>query len=284
MDEGELWARLVEWSAAAVRKPEQLGPYADAMGESVKRSRTEADDSALGTHEMEQQRAILKQMSQHIRFGAMNKDFFVDKARKYLPREEADEIMDFFLLGRKSERLKTSPRVGLVQEEEMVEIKVLQTDSTGSRLAGIIRRDGGWEAIAAYCRTGLENGDGQWVPVSKNGKPFDFLEVTMCQKVWIKRIQLTFAPEGKMWSFAIQPACARAGQGSRSIVCRPHKMCFADTIKIEPSAPEVQNPAKLTKIEVFGCFPAEECASRVVDKLILPEAVEEVPQSAGSGV
>ena len=267
MDEGKLWARLVEWSAAAVRKPELLGPYADATGESVKRCKIDADDSALGSHEMEQQRAILKQMSQHIRFGAMNKDFFVDMARKYLPREEADEIMDFFLLGRRSERLKVSPRVGIFQEVA-VEFDVRQRDSPEASMS--VRRN--W--ISNF-GTDLQNGHGSWVPAFENGKPVDVLELVNRNRLVVNRIQLTFAPVGKMWSFATQPFFTQEARSRRFIVCRAPKRCFVDAIKIEPSVP-VQNPARLTKIEVFGSCPIDDVICLIRNKLVvLPEAAEE---------
>ena len=65
VNERMLWNRLVEWSAAAVRKPNLLGPFAAAMPcQAVKRAKTDADDSnALGPSEIAQQDAVLRLMS-----------------------------------------------------------------------------------------------------------------------------------------------------------------------------------------------------------------------------
>ena len=43
----------------------------------------------------------------------MSKDFFIDKVRKLLSHEENYAVMDYFLLGRKSEAVFLAPRSGL---------------------------------------------------------------------------------------------------------------------------------------------------------------------------
>lgn len=115
VDEGTLWARLLEWSAVAIQKPELLGPFADAAPcQPVKRAKPLSDDSrGMGPSELAQQGAILRLMSKHIRFAEMSQPFFVDIARNYLDREESDAVMDYFLLGRKPEGLIAARRGGL---------------------------------------------------------------------------------------------------------------------------------------------------------------------------
>ena len=97
VNEETLWDRLVEWSAAALQKPELLGPFAAAMG----------------SGEVAQHDAILRLMSPYIRFTQMRKDFFVDKVREHLDRRQSERVMDYFLLNRNSEGLLINQRVGL---------------------------------------------------------------------------------------------------------------------------------------------------------------------------
>ena len=94
--EETLWERLVEWSAAAVQKPDVLGPFDAAPEDGV-----------------DQQVAILRLISPHIRFTQMSKDFFIDRVRKYLSREESEAVTDYFLLGHQAEGLLVNQRVGL---------------------------------------------------------------------------------------------------------------------------------------------------------------------------
>ena len=246
VDEGKLWARLVEWSAVAVRKPELLGPYADATGECVKRSRTYADDTALGAHEMEQQRAILKQMSQHIRFGAMSKDFFVDKARMFLTREESEEIIDFFLLGRKPQRLMVSPRTGLVQEITSFPITVNEVrEWVGDFLPCSL-------GATASLSTTLAQGNGDWTPRYHGLNPLTKLEVKLHQQLRISSVRLTFAPNGAICLITVMPSCTIV-TSERIVDCKVVSDFFGDTLEIVPLY--ASNPAALTKIEVFGsCF------------------------------
>ena len=95
--EETLWERLVDWSAAAVQKPDLLGPF----------------DTTPPEDGVDRKVAILRLISPHIRFTQMSKDFFVDRVRKYLNREESDAITDYFLLGRQADGLLINQRVGL---------------------------------------------------------------------------------------------------------------------------------------------------------------------------
>ena len=115
VNEENLWSRLVEWAANAIRKQELLGPFADATPcQPAKRAKTNDDDSnGIGPSETVQQEAVLQLMSPHMRFIQMNKGFFIDKVRKYLGRKEIDAVTDYFLMGRISEGLLTRKRVGL---------------------------------------------------------------------------------------------------------------------------------------------------------------------------
>ena len=245
VDEGKLWARLVEWSAAAVRKPEQLGPYADAVGEGVKRIKTDADDGC-SIHEMEQQMAILQQMSQQIRFGAMNKDFFVDKARKYLTREESEEILVFFVLGRQPQRLMVSPRTGLVLQGiksfpiTVKEVRELLGDMLGVSLGA-----------TASLSTTLAQGNGNWTPRFNGMGALTKLQVKVHQRVWISSVRLTLSSHGAMWPITVKPPCTTVTTG-RIVDCKLVSAFWGDTLEIAPHPAD--NPAPLTKIEVFGPF------------------------------
>ena len=120
MDEFEVneeifWNRLVEWSANAVLKPSLLGPYADATPcTEPKRAKKDTEDSNdVGANRQAQQGAILTQMSPYIRYGKMQNGFFVDRVRKYLDREKSDAIMDYLMLGREPQGMRTEARGGL---------------------------------------------------------------------------------------------------------------------------------------------------------------------------
>eukprot|EP00435_Cladocopium_sp_Y103_P047192 s677_g13.t2 len=95
--EETLWERLVEWSAAAVQKPDLLGPF----------------DGTPPAGEVDRQVAILRLISPHIRFTQMSQDFFIDRVRQHLSREESEAVTDYFLLGREADGLLIKQRVGL---------------------------------------------------------------------------------------------------------------------------------------------------------------------------
>ena len=115
VNEETFWNRLVEWSANAVLKPSLLGPYADSTPcTDPKRAKKDTEDSNdVGANTHAQQGAILKQMSPYIRYGKMQKSFFVDRVRKYLDREKSDTITDYLMLGREPQGMLTEARGGL---------------------------------------------------------------------------------------------------------------------------------------------------------------------------
>ena len=186
VDEERLWTRLVEWSAQAVSQPEILGPFADAMGgEVAKRIKTAADDSNLGSH----QKATLRLVLKHMRFGAMSKEFFFDKVRGYLTREESDEVMGYFLLGRKSD-LVASKRRQLVGKEEQTPIEI-ESEPEGGR---------------AFDLELLKRGTGNWRPSNE----YHTLKVKICKPGCFNKAALTFSSQGALWSFQLQGKFAGA--------------------------------------------------------------------------
>ena len=254
VDEGKLWARLLEWSAAAVRKPEQLGPYADAVGESVKRIKTDANDGC-GIHEMKQQSAILRLMSQYIRFGAMSKDFFVDTARKYLTREKSEEIMDFFLLGKKPEGLMIFSRAGLAQEI-IQSIQVTEAEAPPSEaIDGFFHFDA--IALASLLPWGTKRLTPKFL-MSPGSFSFSKLQVGLHQQLRISSVRLTFSPDGTIWPVTLKFKSLTAKAGRTLVTGRSvdHKLpedVFDDTLEIVlDQAEQVADPAALIKIEVFG--------------------------------
>eukprot|EP00438_Fugacium_kawagutii_P016623 Skav205643 [mRNA] locus=scaffold458:89796:91127:+ [translate_table: standard] len=117
VSEEALWDSLVAWSSNAVQNPELLGPFEAATpSHRMKHSKTDTDSDShcsLGANEVAQQQAILQMMSPYIRFTTMTRDFFIDKARKFLDRERSEAVMDFFVLGRVPPGLPTTKRGGL---------------------------------------------------------------------------------------------------------------------------------------------------------------------------
>ena len=236
VDEDTLWTRLVEWAANAVRHPELLGPYADGTGETVKRSKSDADDTGLGAHETEQQKAILKLMSENIRFGAMSKGFFLDNVRMYLTVEQNYEVMEYFMVGRKSEQAWATKRSGLPLKDEVIPITV--TPSHAALLA---------------------SGGGQWIPSWTSCD----LTISLGSPRCMRRLELSFAPQGQFWSFWLSKFTSHSdGNGTWN------EISFASTTvdrqvicTLDETAPfsklwlsckyygySVPNPAALTKI------------------------------------
>jgi len=115
VNEETFWNRLVEWSANAVSEPNRLGPYADATPcPDPKRAKKDTEDSNdVAANTQAQQGAILKQMSPYMRYGKMQKSFFVDRVRKYLDREKIDAITDYLMLGREPQGMLMEARGGL---------------------------------------------------------------------------------------------------------------------------------------------------------------------------
>ena len=116
VSEDQLWDRLMKWSAAAVRKPGLLGPFADATScPPLKRAKSSTGESnSMNPHQVTCQEEVLRLMVPHIRFTQMSQEFFIDKARKYLDREKSEAVMDFFVLCRNPEGLVLKPRFALL--------------------------------------------------------------------------------------------------------------------------------------------------------------------------
>ena len=137
LEEEVLWSRLLQWSSNAVQNPELLGPFADAIGE-----KCPMVDSGLGSNELAQQAAIVQMLSKHMRFAAMSKEFFFDKVRPWLPREDSDAVISCLWLGRQVAEVHASKRAGLetevahglkvVQCNPDVETEAIQNLLTGS--------------------------------------------------------------------------------------------------------------------------------------------------------
>eukprot|EP00438_Fugacium_kawagutii_P030939 Skav233222 [mRNA] locus=scaffold1215:94379:95815:+ [translate_table: standard] len=193
IDEEVLWTRLVAWSACAVQMPELLGPFGEACSQCVKRPRTELEQAdGPGSNELAQQKSIVQMMSKHMRFAAMNKEFFFDKVRPWETQECNDTIMAYWLLGRKLPDWCLSKRPGMSFWEPFdLDFKVENVSSA---------------ARNPVCQD-LLAGSMVWKPSSKYG----FLRVTApqlpfrscCQEF---KVVLDFSPEGVLWSCELEKA------------------------------------------------------------------------------
>ncbi|CAK9053728.1 Calmodulin-like protein 5 (Protein MULTICOPY SUPPRESSORS OF SNF4 DEFICIENCY IN YEAST 3) [Durusdinium trenchii] len=273
-NEDRLWERLVEWSRKAVRDAEILGPFADATGETVKRSKSEDDSSGLGAHELAQQEAILSAMSKDIRFGAMNKEFFFHKARAFLSREKSDEIMEYFLLGNKPEQLQVAKRAGLVPKHNLTvetihEITCATDDPTSprenSQLAALARGD-----------TGL------WCPTWSAVRQLDVLDVLMGREVCIGEIVLTWEEsraiprliiletyaDGKWHSMDCEISVS-SDNGCRTTTHTPAVLSLATCMKFRliflPCRVEV---ASVRQIAVLCKQTIQQCANQVAENML----------------
>eukprot|EP00434_Breviolum_minutum_P038162 symbB.v1.2.033843.t1/scaffold4261.1/size42272/2 len=181
VDEEVLWSQLLKWSANAVRNAELLGPFADATGDREKRLKNDCPGSeGLGMNELAQQGAILEMISRHIRFAAMSKTFFFDKARTYLTRDHCDAVIAYFLLNRKSGELLTSKRE--FSPEELLIPPFLAVQQCGPKVVS--------DDISR-----LVTGSGSWTPTREKS----CLMVELKEINLVTRVELTFSPQGVVW-------------------------------------------------------------------------------------
>lgn len=186
VDEEVLWSQLLKWSANAVRNAELLGPFADATGDREKRLKNDCPGSeGLGMNELAQQGAILEMISRHIRFAAMSKTFFFDKARTYLTRDHCDAVIAYFLLNRKSGELLTSKRE--VSPEELLVPPFLAVQQCGPNIVS--------DDISR-----LVTGSGSWTPTREKS----CLMVELKEMNLVTRVELTFSPQGVVWPCTLQ--------------------------------------------------------------------------------
>ena len=181
VNEEVLWSQLLKWSANAVRNAELLGPFADATGDREKRLKNDCPGSeGLGMNELAQQGAILEMISRHIRFAAMSKTFFFDKARTYLTRDHCDTVIAYFLLNRKSGELLTSKRE--VSPEELLVPPFLAVQQCCPKVVS--------DDISR-----LVTGSGSWTPTREKS----WLMVELKEINLVTRVELTFSPQGVVW-------------------------------------------------------------------------------------
>ena len=248
VDEDTLWSRLLEWSANAVRHPKLLGPYADATGETVKRSKTAADDTGLGTHETKQQKGILKLMSENIRLGAMSKEFFLDNVRRYLTHERNYAVMEYFMVGRKAEQVWATKRSGLPHKDEVTPYTLTESREIQHPLARV-------SAVSVSC---------PWTPSPTSVE----LTISLRHARHVRRLELSFSPRGQIWSVGLKkpdpfPTLSfglrlggpwsngeisfKSTTVGRQVICTMDKMPPFSTLYLTCKN-LVPNPAALTKI------------------------------------
>ncbi len=83
VDEEKLWSQLLAWSTKAASNPDLLGPMGQGNSSAMESfaKRLKVDGCNQESADVAQQQIILLPLSKHIRFCAMGKNFFFDKAR-----------------------------------------------------------------------------------------------------------------------------------------------------------------------------------------------------------
>ncbi|CAE8689963.1 unnamed protein product [Polarella glacialis] len=254
VSEEQLWSRLVEWSAHAVEHPELLGPFSNASAEESTAKRLRGDNPPLGANEVALQKGVLQALAKHVRFTVMGKEFFVDKARPYLTREDSESVMMYYLLGRVPPTQVTSKRSGLVPIEQL---QLATVTSTGN------------SAEAEK----LSTGRGAW-QISNSST---FLEVTLPSKVMVTKLSLTFAAEGTLWvSWKLTNRICGLNvdlPGTLQTDGRMKIMSVSAPLNNFKILPTTSNQytfaqhAALVNVEVFGKKSREEHAADVVNRL-----------------
>eukprot|EP00434_Breviolum_minutum_P026448 symbB.v1.2.023383.t2/scaffold2106.1/size89218/2 len=268
INEERLWSRLVDWSANAVRTPELLGPFADAMTSPIeKRAKTDVSEpkpnnpNDLSSTEKIHQQAILCMAAKHIRFAVMRKNFFLDSARAFLGREDSEKVMMYFL-GRPSAQLVTTKRSGLQPTEQVFPVEVMQK-SPDSEAENI---------------TALVMGNGVWMPTAGC-----HLKIAFPQKFCLTKVELTFGREGSMWTCKFRRAKTDEHEikmhqdisGGRVRILRPSnfsgnvtglsEICLCPDFPL--AGPLLPPAANLTSVKVIGKNTLEQYASDIVNSL-----------------
>jgi len=182
LKEEDLWSSLVKWSANAVLQPELLGPFGDLSPELSDAKRLKdlnlQTDRNLGPNQLAQQAAMLQSVSQHLRLGAMSKEYFMDHVRPYISREDSDIILAFHLLGRQPSRtVLVSKRSGLQAPEQLFPVVFKSHRASGDV-------------------DNLSLGRGTWKPTSSGSS----LGIQVQQNICMTKLRLTFAASGLLWT------------------------------------------------------------------------------------
>ncbi|CAE7598212.1 btbd6a [Symbiodinium natans] len=257
VNEEVLWSQLVEWSSNAVRKPEMLGPYADAVGTSTKRQKGESDgDDGLGGNEKAQRSAIIRMIAKHMRFAGVSKEFFFDSVRTWLPREDSDAVIGCLWLGRQSPDVWACKRQGLPTSERIPAANVTVTQE---------RPDAQGQGVQALLAGSV------WKPPATNSR------LKISAPASMSKVALNFSPQGSVWNchlqytvltgvFKTQPSSIDVeGRTLTFEFGRPLRTCW-----IHPGTlPE--DAASLTQVTIFRrkarADVAEEAASRLCKNL-----------------
>ena len=93
--EDKLWSACLKWAKHTVSNSIEFPLIKQSI------IKTPGDEEKHDDSEKSKMRALLRLIIPNIRFPLMNKTFFVDKARYYLTRNEAESVMDHFLMNRK---------------------------------------------------------------------------------------------------------------------------------------------------------------------------------------
>jgi hypothetical protein len=258
VDEEFFWSRLVDWSANAATNPDLLEPTDSLSCTSPVTKRLKIDENATGSCNLARHTAILRSMSSHVRFCAMGKEFFFDKAKTYLTREDSDTIVGFHMLGRLPNGLALPRRCGLDRELQQ------PFSVTGAH--------GPEEANK------LAVGRGAWKPGVGLTLDLQFPIV-----VNVTRITLTFSGEGAIWtpSFRINGAnaCLVATAGTSATRANSwsfhDNVTYASTFVIGASELGTLPGAALERIEIMGRTLPGVCAESVVNKMFTELAVKQ---------
>jgi len=259
--EERLWSRLVEWAERAVEETLLLGPFADAI-DAPAAKRPRGEEGPKSEHSRQQQMAVLQCLTKHIRFASMTKEFFADRARPYLKREDCEAVMMYFLLGRIPPQQLTSRRSGLSPVEQIYPIEVTS-----------VGMPEGTEHLAV--------GRGSWKLPFSQPAANRTLSVQLLQPINVTKVTLSFG-EGAMWSWKIKFANSEIvnaihGSGRIRTMSVNFTQCTQLTIlpiserdrlaSVNNGFPLSGEHAVLVKVEVTGKKSRAEHAAEVVQRL-----------------
>lgn len=272
---------MVDWVTNAIKLPNLLGPFADVLPTGPEAKRHKSVGTEMSDSKCAQKKAILQSLAKHVRLVVMNKEFFCDRVRTFLTREESDSIMMFHMLGRCPPGQIATKRAGIQPVEQVQSISVSSTVNPDQAV-------------------NLPLGNAAW-QVLWDG--LQALDVKLPFLVNLTRIDLYFdscnyAANGPMTRVSIQflvPHSAEILTVALSRATLSQLLCFDISgasallevtefrIMFPKTVAQCCSPASVTRVQVFGKRPlkayAVEVANRLsADLLLLPPPSQPVAE------
>jgi len=177
--EQELWSRLVDWSANAVENHALLGPLNNSLLEDAVAKCAKHSGMEHAGRKHLNQAAVLQALAKYLRLAVMDKEFFCDKVRPFLQKEQCDSIMMYHMLGRLPAQQITTKRSGVRPVEEEIVLTTVSAEHLPDEAAK------------------LPMGSASWTIGSTPS--LQVISVTLPFKAVVSKVRFIFDAEGTLW-------------------------------------------------------------------------------------